>query len=1209
MPHTLTRSLFSVLRQRDDEERRAREVRDQAGFFRRFGRQDNAIGRAAGELFPLGLTYERQRLEDPSLRPNKFVLRLQELAFRGELTQPPPGMEQRGVPAEEKGFPPLRAISGPGLGIRFAGGPPETEEAAMQQAVRQQAGLAEAVRERQQGLPTIDPVSGLLQPAPSESDRLEAARVQAGIEEIAADVRRNLELGVFTEEEAEAAFQSQVNELQRGNIRASGQGPFGIPLGPLGADVPTDPSPLGGVRSLLSPQFKVPSEETLSPLGPAAGPVHRELTALATPLGFSTAIGLPLALGPRLAAAELGAGSLGATGLGTLGEVADVPEPVQIGLEVGGGLLPAGALGATRRIPVPQPARVAEEAAEALPDVTRPAVREGAEAAEEVAEEVAPTAAEKLTDILKRTTRPARREMEALKSAELKKRVGAGAAILERGEGEEAFIRATAQLKGEFPKVAGVPRQELTPDDIFQLYEVVNKKPGELFLTRTRVGSSLNKVLSGDVPGGADIALMERFFGKELGKELRSGTPLGKRVFTNILSGANAIRAVQTAFDFSAPFRQGILLIGHPKEFFSNMKPMFRAFSNDEYFKQSMAELATGPQAERRAAANLYQADITPPKGQGALAEMSAREEAFMSNLVDRIPGVRRSQNAFILYLNKLRADVFDNTVAGWDRLGTTTPDLEEDLARMVNIFTGRGDLGAIDDFVPVLNQAFFSARLLASRVQAPTLLFRGSKEVRLLAARDLASFIGFGMGIIGLAAAAAEAFERQTGKEADFKVEMDPRSTDFGKIRVGQTRLDFWGGFQPIARYAAQIATGQRKTAMGDVIPADRLSSFSRFLRSKLSPQAGLAVDVAQGETFLGDELTTDPTSLKEQAFNRLTPLFIQDFTEAITEGNAASPFMTIPAAFGASAMTYRTFTEETAAKIAEDFETGRLDIQRYDELPTRLGDLLPSDKEIFNAAHPEVEEHISQFDRGEDETSRFFQQIEVGKERLRGELDRIDQSARQGQFGDMGEQDARSTFWDSVGKQEDRYTGVIINAEDQFPAATEGLADRGPTGRISRLIREYRELQDRHPVRETEEQWEAYEVDLNGNFTEQEVKLVRAELDIGDHDVQRAWAELNDILGGTGYYDVPEGRGQARQRERMRRQSPELDAALFLLGRVSTLKTPAARNIVAQRSQEIWGGAATPAPTGPFSPLQPGGFDSLQPGGFEGLQPLGVP
>ncbi|KKL86679.1 hypothetical protein LCGC14_1942360, partial [marine sediment metagenome] len=128
--------------------------------------------------------------------------------------------------------------------------------------------------------------------------------------------------------------------------------------------------------------------------------------------------------------------------------------------------------------------------------------------------------------------------------------------------------------------------------------------------------------------------------------------------------------------------------------------------------------------------------------------------------------------------------------------------------------------------------------RILASRVQAPLQLLSSSSMVRKLAARDLAAFVGTGIGILSMA------------KLAGADVEMDPRSSNFAKIRVGPTRLDFWAGFQPIARYVAQAATGERKSALGNIGEVSLIETGTRFLQSKLSPQAGAAVDIVHGET-----------------------------------------------------------------------------------------------------------------------------------------------------------------------------------------------------------------------------------------------------------------------------------------------------------------------------------------------------------------------
>ena len=472
-----------------------------------------------------------------------------------------------------------------------------------------------------------------------------------------------------------------------------------------------------------------------------------------------------------------------------------------------------------------------------------------------------------------------------------------------------------------------------------------------------------------------------------------------------------------------------------------------------------------------------------------------------------------------------------------------------------------------------MLNQAFFSARLLASRVEAPFQVFSSSRLVRGVAARDLMSFLGFGMTMLSMAKLGAEAFEKATGKEAPFSIELDPRSTDFGKAKVGPTRIDFWGGFQPLARYAAQIATQQRKSASGDLLDVSVTDSIGRFLRSKLSPQAGFAADVLTGETFLGEEVSPTTEGIKTQAFNRLVPLFAQDIVDSIREGDTLSPFLTLPGAFGASVQTYRTPSEETAAKIAEDLERGQL-TGGYTRQPTRLSELTQEDREGFDQRHPEVVEAIrKQQEKGfEEQTERgeFSRQSQIANQNLDQELESISITAQSGGFGDLSEQDARTAVWDKVRDQEKLRAGAIINLQQSFPDVLARFREGEPASREQELVNRYFELRGRHSY-DTDEQWAAYEADLQRTFSPDDLDTVQRELAVGNHDLQNQWDFLNAQL--EGYYDVPEGPRQAQQRIILRRRNPQLDAALWILGRVGRVLTAQATQLAEQGAQTIFG------------------------------------
>ena len=265
-------------------------------------------------------------------------------------------------------------------------------------------------------------------------------------------------------------------------------------------------------------------------------------------------------------------------------------------------------------------------------------------------------------------------------------------------------------------------------------------------------------------------------------------------------------------------------------------------------------------------------------------------------------------------------------------------PELQRDaidMARWINIATGRGDVsflqaipGIGEGAQTVLNAAFFSPRLVAARFQAPLAIMdpRYSWRVRQHMARDMVGATTWGMGILALASYAG----------AD--VEHDPRSSDFGRIQVGNTRLDVWGGFQPVARVIARMSTGKGKSTGTEMIrDIDRSSEMLRFARTKLSPLAGLGTDIWQGETFTGEELMWGKTTLADQAFGRLTPLIIQDVMEAWEHDRWTGVAMAAPSFIGTSVISYQT-VQEVARRDFKNPATG--EDARFLDLPPFLQD-----------------------------------------------------------------------------------------------------------------------------------------------------------------------------------------------------------------------------------------------------------------------------
>jgi hypothetical protein len=174
----------------------------------------------------------------------------------------------------------------------------------------------------------------------------------------------------------------------------------------------------------------------------------------------------------------------------------------------------------------------------------------------------------------------------------------------------------------------------------------------------------------------------------------------------------------------------------------------------------------------------------------------------------------------------------------------------------------------------------FFSPRLIASRINMlsrpfdPRFYTDTPKEVRMMYWKDMAKFVAFGSSVIALAYLAG----------AD--TEVDPRSSDFGKIKIKDTRIDIWGGFQPYVRLIAQLISGQVKSTHSVEIKElgnrfgeeDRLSVLSRFVRGKLAPVPASIVDAISKTNLIGEEVT--PAKLLVRS---LLPLIVNDISDAM--------------------------------------------------------------------------------------------------------------------------------------------------------------------------------------------------------------------------------------------------------------------------------------------------------------------------------------
>lgn len=548
-----------------------------------------------------------------------------------------------------------------------------------------------------------------------------------------------------------------------------------------------------------------------------------------------------------------------------------------------------------------------------------------------------------------------RATQEALRSQERGKRAAAYNAALKNGNGIAAHRQALAQLKGELPKINYDGFQELTPDALDHLVNVVRDHPHLMPFQKATLIEALDKSTHGNLPTPSEQKLIEHVFGKETADGFKQLSGMPAHLQNAVAEVLNVPRSLMASFDMSAPLRQGLVAhVRHPVVSSKNWPAMVKAFGSEKSYQSLMDSVRSRPTYPMMQAAKLA---ITDVEGVGN------REEQFFSNLAEKMTGgkkspVRMSGRAYTGFLVKTRADIFDQLLRSATASGVNIQDEKflRDLGRHINALTGRGELPGkvLKQSAPFWNSVFFSPRLLASRVHflnpATYLDPRTDPFVRKEELKSLLALTGTAGTILGALAALP-----------GVKVNTDPRNADFGKVRVGNTRVDILGGFQQPIRLVSQLMDGKvissttgKTLTLGPEGPGNlsRYDIATRFVQGKLAPVPAVITD-----WFKGTDFADKPFSWKREMVQHMIPLLAQDATDIYNQpvngmnGIEAALAGYGVGAFGVGIQTYGAKPDESyrqgIAAIDQAVKQGELSAEEAKSYKQQL------DRQHFLATH----------------------------------------------------------------------------------------------------------------------------------------------------------------------------------------------------------------------------------------------------------------
>lgn len=274
-------------------------------------------------------------------------------------------------------------------------------------------------------------------------------------------------------------------------------------------------------------------------------------------------------------------------------------------------------------------------------------------------------------------------------------------------------------------------------------------------------------------------------------------------------------------------------------------------------------------------------------------------EEAFPSALPEKIPLFGRlfkaSESAYNGGALRLRADLADRLIKIAEKQGINTLDKTEarGMGHLISSMTGRGSLGKADTISKEINTFLFSIKFLKSNFDTLTAhqFDSGATSfVKKEAAKNLLSITASVASILFIA--------KLLNKDS---VDDDPRSTNFGKVKIFGHWTDITGGMASLITLSSRLvptyhngelgfwsksSTGKyNNLSSGKYGQMTPLDVFENFWEGKLSPFAGIVRDIWQGKDYQGQ-----PVTLQGEIGKTLTPISIQNFQQLKEDPNSSS-------------------------------------------------------------------------------------------------------------------------------------------------------------------------------------------------------------------------------------------------------------------------------------------------------------------------------
>lgn len=476
----------------------------------------------------------------------------------------------------------------------------------------------------------------------------------------------------------------------------------------------------------------------------------------------------------------------------------------------------------------------------------------------------------------------------------------------------------------------------------------------------------------------AEKLAVKEAYDKEIYKAEIQNRTARQKTISAIADAWGMTRILQATFDASFMLVQGLTMtmrnaVRNPKALGEAFKNTVKFFASESKTEQWLRNIK---QQEWYSELKQSKLSLTEPHG-----KITAREELLYSDWANMIWNVIGSplklkkgdayekwkkaspfkafERASLGYLDTLRVARWLEGKQMLEKKGirySDNPEAYKQMADVINTLTGRASLGRAEQISQPLTQIFFSPRNWASALKTATpyvfyhfgKMRSGEKGwkptvAQKMAIADLSTQVALTTSMLMLVKAYLDGDDGPS-----IGVETDPRSSDFGKVKIGDKRIDPWGGkIQQIVFTSRMLSEathdafpslsggGMKTTKGGDIVPlgtpykAKTMGGTAiQMVTNKLAPSASLLWEYMSTQEKDGKKVDDygNEFIMSDEVKQRLYPMYAGTVADLAKDGiDSLEGFLLFYSFFGGGVQDYGKDKKSTHHRVKHELHNGK--------------------------------------------------------------------------------------------------------------------------------------------------------------------------------------------------------------------------------------------------------------------------------------------